>query len=596
MLSFLRLVKPQSFFVIAALTSAIVFTLVTPPFQSPDEMNHFCRAYQLSEGKFLPEKKDQRLGGMIPTSVGEFFLPFFPTTFIQQSKITKQDITASFAIPLNPDKTEFRDFPNTAYYSVVSYLPQAFALMVLRKMDCSVGTLYYGARLFTLLIWLLAMWVVIQIVPLGKWLFTLLLLLPMQIYITCSFSADTVTNICSFLLLTVILRYIFSDTAVTPGGIGTLFVLAGLLALAKVVYLTLLVPAIFIPFQRFGSRKQKAIMLSSVFVVVVLIARTWSAVILQNFVSYENYDPAFRDHTTLSAGTDYFLQKQFLLQNPAKFLSVIYQSLFDDPRFYLVSYVGHFGTYMDTALPVWLCVLVYFVLMLVAAGEQNSVTFTLRLRLVFLLCVLLSYLALLLSLYLTWAKVQAPVAVVHGRYLAPILPLLFIAIAGLTRRFRFNPFLSALALVVLTNGYSAHALYKRYFKETYKAMTEFTTGFEWINTNVKRTGQGALRVNPMDTVPLFKFPSFNAGDIVRVTAWVNQPSGSLLLYGSGTGCKRFGHENSSLYHTDKNGWIKMDMTILMDAACRDALVIFAVKNRGHKAIYIDDIHFTLRQQ
>jgi hypothetical protein len=40
----------------------------------------------------------------------------------------------------------------------------------------------------------------------------------------------------------------------------------------------------------------------------------------------------------------------------------------------------------------------------------------------------------------------------------------------------------------------------------------------------------------------------------------------------------------------------MDMTILMDAACRDALVIFAVKNRGDKAIYIDDIHFTLRQQ
>ena len=37
---------------------AFVYVLLVPPFQSPDEPNHFFRAWQISEGHIFPEKQE----------------------------------------------------------------------------------------------------------------------------------------------------------------------------------------------------------------------------------------------------------------------------------------------------------------------------------------------------------------------------------------------------------------------------------------------------------------------------------------------------------------------------------------------------------
>ena len=55
-----------------ALFSGLLWVALIPPFQSPDEPNHFFRAWQISEGHFFPEKTaDRRLGGVLPESVVE---------------------------------------------------------------------------------------------------------------------------------------------------------------------------------------------------------------------------------------------------------------------------------------------------------------------------------------------------------------------------------------------------------------------------------------------------------------------------------------------------------------------------------------------
>ena len=54
----------------------LLFALLIPPFQSPDEPNHFYRAWQVSEGHFFPEKKGDRLGGMLPASLMQVYDSF----------------------------------------------------------------------------------------------------------------------------------------------------------------------------------------------------------------------------------------------------------------------------------------------------------------------------------------------------------------------------------------------------------------------------------------------------------------------------------------------------------------------------------------
>jgi Predicted membrane protein (DUF2142) len=49
----------------------IAFAVLVPPFQSPDEFNHFYRVYQQSEGHFWGEidSTKTKLGGYIPQSL-----------------------------------------------------------------------------------------------------------------------------------------------------------------------------------------------------------------------------------------------------------------------------------------------------------------------------------------------------------------------------------------------------------------------------------------------------------------------------------------------------------------------------------------------
>ncbi len=48
--------KSEHVFLILGLLFGLAFVFVTPPFQVPDEYNHFFRAYEISQGKLLSQK------------------------------------------------------------------------------------------------------------------------------------------------------------------------------------------------------------------------------------------------------------------------------------------------------------------------------------------------------------------------------------------------------------------------------------------------------------------------------------------------------------------------------------------------------------
>ena len=54
--------SPVKFFVYCALIFGIIFLILIPPFQSPDEDSHFKRAYVVSYGKLYPSSKDGVMG------------------------------------------------------------------------------------------------------------------------------------------------------------------------------------------------------------------------------------------------------------------------------------------------------------------------------------------------------------------------------------------------------------------------------------------------------------------------------------------------------------------------------------------------------
>ena len=93
---------PQVFACVAGLVG-IVLVVFTPPFEVPDEPNHFARAFQVSEGQLVSQRVANSVGGWLPRSIDQVAdtvmgrVPFNPDV--------KQDLDAwarAFDIPLLP--------------------------------------------------------------------------------------------------------------------------------------------------------------------------------------------------------------------------------------------------------------------------------------------------------------------------------------------------------------------------------------------------------------------------------------------------------------------------------------------------------------
>ena len=303
-------IKPQYFFLFAALFFQWRFNTVTPPLQAPDEFNHFYRALQVSEGQFLPLKQDNRLGGVVPGSVREFVLPYSNAATNLKYTLTQKQIVDSYKIPYSNADTIFYDFPNTAVYSPVSYLPHAVAIYVLKKLNLSVANLYYGGRNFAFICWLFGMFFVISIIPFGKWLMTLLMLLPMNLYIANSFSADTVTNIVALLFVAYVLKLSQQDKKVLLSNVLLLLFMIVFLVFAKVVYIGLVLLLFVIRSRQFNSILNYCFSIGGLFLAAALVTYYWSSTVLEYYTPFVDYNPNYRNGICLSNCANYYQQKE----------------------------------------------------------------------------------------------------------------------------------------------------------------------------------------------------------------------------------------------------------------------------------------------
>jgi uncharacterized membrane protein len=80
--------------------------------------------------------------------------PFSDLPGNKYAKTNRKIIFEQFKIPLKEEEKIFVDFPNTALYTPVSYLPQSLTIFFLRTFELPPLAIFYGARIVTLLCWI----------------------------------------------------------------------------------------------------------------------------------------------------------------------------------------------------------------------------------------------------------------------------------------------------------------------------------------------------------------------------------------------------------------------------------------------------------
>lgn len=614
-------IKPQYFFIVAALFFQWQFNQVTPPLQAPDEFNHFFRALQISEGKFTTVKQDDRLGGMVPESVRKFVLPYSNAATNLKYTLTKQDVYDSFHIPYSSKDSLFVDYPNTALHSSVSYLPHAAALYVFKKLNLSLGSMYYGGRIFIFLIWLIAMFFVIKLMPYGKWLITFLLLLPMNLFVVNSFSADTVTNIISLLFISYVLKLSCDDAQIRYKQLIWLLLMIVFLAFAKVVYVGLVLILLIIPRSNYASTPRYVISNAVLFLTAFAVTFYWSGVIMSYYIPYANYNSTFRNGICLSNCANYFQQKAIILGDPMYFLNVIYRSIFEHPITFINGYIGIFGN-SDIFISRGLMYASYGVIGFVALTEVNEKAPKNKGRIILFCAAFAAFVLLLLSQHLTWDCVgEGIVDLVQGRYLIPIFPLIFLMFVN--KRFQLNvlPNLVAMLFIFVLHHYSANAIYQRYYVDTYTERTEFYTSAEkahekdyltllfktsdpkielestkcWTDS-VSRTGKYSIMLSPKGNFSMiYKFKGLGHGDLIEVTGWQKGKGAELVVSGKGSNCKDFYFSTNTVQYYDERGWGKLQLIQSVQLKCDTSTVTFFVWNPDSSQVYVDDIHFSIKK-
>ena len=154
--------------------------------------------------------------------------------------------------------------PNVIQSSLMSYMwtlvypleyaPQVLGFAISRLLSFNDVTTFMMGRFFNLLFYVVCLYISVKRVPRFKLLFGLSGILPMAMQQAASLSYDTFINALSMVLLSSLLREIFSEGALTLCDLLYIFIPALLLAPAKGVYALFILLFIFIPKERFTGK------------------------------------------------------------------------------------------------------------------------------------------------------------------------------------------------------------------------------------------------------------------------------------------------------------------------------------------------------
>ena len=201
--------KPDSVFLVLALVFGTVTLLANPPFEAPDECEHFFRIFQLSEGTLVGQRQGGDAGGVLPTAI----FKVAATHEIAGHSAVKmkwaffvEALNPPFLDWSNPGPRSFVGFRHGVCYPPVGYLPQALGVAIGRLAHIGPLGLMYLARLAGFIASVLLGYAALRCLPIFRWTMMILLLCPMSLYLMGSPAPDGILISSAFLLFALLVR------------------------------------------------------------------------------------------------------------------------------------------------------------------------------------------------------------------------------------------------------------------------------------------------------------------------------------------------------------------------------------------------------
>jgi uncharacterized membrane protein len=260
--------------------------------------------------------------------------------------------------------------------------------------------------------WITVVYTAIRITPVFKWVFLLVALLPMNLYLAASLSADASQNSISLLLFALVLWALWQKQILSWATMLIITLLCVFLAFAKQTYFPLTGLVLLIPAGRFGGLRNKQLFC------VTVIGLSFMACLLWSYIIKGLYTPLHEANAPE--------QLSLLMADPWDFVKILIDSIQEHSRGYVATFVGILG-FLDTPLPNWIYYSYPFVLIGTALFDRGCGEPMDKKQRLWVIAVCIGvFLLVQLSMYLTWTKPGAEIIEgVQGRYFLPItVPML----------------------------------------------------------------------------------------------------------------------------------------------------------------------------
>ena len=405
--------KIEDKFLLIALLFGLISILLIPPFQSPDELSHYQRAYSISKGQLYFSVLDNQMGLYIDDELTNYISSFDKFNGDINQKYSYEELYLSQEIPKLPTAQSHKFF-STVETSFLAYIPSTIGILVskiFRHTIFHASTTYayslYFARLFDLIFYISLMYFAIKKTPILKKSMATIGLLPMSIMLSSSCSYDGLIIGSSCLLFSHILSILNNPKEKFGYKHMILFIVLGfMLFFIKYTYILLLLLLFFVPVDRFKNKKDKIIKLCSIFVAIILLY------IIFNIPNYINSIAGSPNE-----------QIKFILSNPFRYVVILFKSMYVKFGLQLSWILGGFGN-LDAHFPgfIYFVMFIYLVCLFLFDSSIKNIKIDYKFKIFDFLILSCIIIGIYTALYIIWTPVGNNIIEgVQGRYFIPIV-------------------------------------------------------------------------------------------------------------------------------------------------------------------------------
>lgn len=408
----------------------LMLVFLVPPFQKPDEIFHYYRTAQVSNGVLGCKNDDSSLIEgkyfQLVESIRQYDLPFKP-----ENKIHVKQLWHMFSNKSTDDASDKHAISNNiCSLPFIPYIPGASVLFISKIINLSPLFSFYLVRLS---IFLLSYFIFIKILKQTKINLRLVTVfffsIPMVVHQLTAISYDWLFIISSAWIFLLITNAISDKTIKLSELIQLVFAYFLLFITKGFGYEAFLLLLFLVPF--------KTLTYKSRVIGIILIVTALLLSVALRLLQLDGINSSKMDFVSPAA------QSTYLLNNMSELPFLIFTTIDDRGTFYIESLIGIFGwlDYKLSSFVLFVYVATFGILVIVVSKTYRC-NHSLSL-LIYLLITTATFFLVHLVLYLFWTPVGYEfVGGVQGRYFLPLVPYIVLLLAEIIhRRILFKIFL-----------------------------------------------------------------------------------------------------------------------------------------------------------